>query len=206
MTPDPAPPQSSRHHRKGPSVAAPFVSSLCRQAPTGASTTRAYAAPPRVCHRSRKKWWPQRAHRHGISSQRNALSNPFRTPTPLNSIDLQWGHRVEISPLREFSMSLGTTVFRITRRALDPICGRLRRVMWHRFIASRGRRPAHLFRRPDLLRCSQVRLRSLCPVFRPCNLALVTFHESLRHSPSCSSSVQIIASVVSIREAMDAAF
>jgi hypothetical protein len=42
-------------------------------------------------HRNRKKWWPQREHRNGHSIQCRAFSTPFRMPTSLNSIDLQYG-------------------------------------------------------------------------------------------------------------------
>lgn len=63
------------------------------------SSSNAYAVSPmRACHRNRKKWWPQRAHRQGSRSQWKAVSMAFRAPTLLKSINLQCGQRVENSP------------------------------------------------------------------------------------------------------------
>ena len=46
-------------------------------------------------HRNRKKCRPHSEQRYGESSHDKALSMALRTPTPLNSTDLQFGHRAE---------------------------------------------------------------------------------------------------------------
>jgi hypothetical protein len=55
-----------------------------------------YAVPSiEARHRNRKKWCPQREQRYGETIQEKAFSTALRTPTPLNSIDLQYGQRVD---------------------------------------------------------------------------------------------------------------
>ena len=50
------------------------------------------AVPPKGDrHRNRKKWRPQSEHRNGEMIQFSDFSTALRKPTPLNSIDLQYG-------------------------------------------------------------------------------------------------------------------
>ena len=98
----------------------------------------------------------------------------FRTPTPLNSIDLQFGQRAENSPTVALIMIL-TLSFRGTasdRAGAIPA--------WRRGVGRVGAlapslgRTARLPRYPNFFRCSDVRLRQLSPTTLPRYLALVS--------------------------------
>jgi hypothetical protein len=74
-----------------------------------------------------------------------------------------------------------------------------------RIVAPTGEAPAGIPRRLQLFRRSQIGFRYFNPIFGTRNLAFVALYQSLVHSTS-STIPQTMASVVNMREAMEAAF
>src|SRR3989442_13420752 len=96
----------------------------------------------------------------------------LRAPTPLNSIDLQCGQRVEISPAAVPRIVTLSVSLRRTRHGDMSVTA---------VAAPAPGRAARLARCPNLLRCSQVGLRQSDPCFRAQNLALVSLQYSFVH-------------------------
>jgi hypothetical protein len=104
-----------------------------------------------------------------------ALSKEFRTPTPLNSMDLQCGQRVE-NRLTEARVMILTVSFRRTTGRLASVRADGRRgVMREGVVAPTGSRAAGLPCCRQLFWCSQVGLGEPDPFLRPRYLALVPF-------------------------------
>lgn len=142
---------------------------------------RPQAASAEACQRNRKKCRPQREHLQGWRIHRNEFSMEFRTPTLLNSIDLQCGHRVENTALieRTSALSIGLRPFGSCSAGLIP---KWPGALIHgRPIQPRASRPARLLGRLALFRRAHVRLRQPDSRLRAGYVSLMPLLYSLVH-------------------------
>jgi hypothetical protein len=150
-----------------------------------------------TCQRNTRKCRPQREHRHGWRSRWRARSMTFRMPTVRKSIDLQRGHcaRNSTSPATIMITILHSA--RLGEQRVAPVgLQQHARAFWS-----------------CLLKCWTNSCHSLhvgcdaSTIFSPsiaCS-CLTFLHKRLTYA-SASDNSQTIASVVSISDAMDAAF
>jgi hypothetical protein len=150
-----------------------------------------------TCHRNTRKCRPQREHRQGWRSQWRVRSITFRMPTVRKSIDLQRGHcaRNSTSPATIMIESLLSP--RLCEQRVVPVGLQQHACAYSSCFLKCWTNSCHLLH----VGCDASTISSPSTV---CSF-LTLLHKRLTYA-SASDNSQIIASVVSISDAIDAAF